>query len=375
MLDVSVKVFFEKLDQPIYSGITMIYHISDYLKAYWSIFDALSYVSVRSITALLVTLGCSIWSGERFIQISKQFFRSRSREFTPENHRAKDDMPTMGGIFIIAVVALNTLLWCNLTDAKVWLFLLLLIGFGSIGFWDDRQKIHHKKGISARLKFSLQCLIASIVVGLLLLTGMSSEVCLPFLKEACFPLGIAYLLWGVFVIVGCSNAVNLTDGLDGLAISSLIPNFAVFSAIAYIAGHPLLAQHVHVLFAQTDQIAIIGAILVGASLGFLWFNAYPAQIFMGDVGSLALGAALAYIGLVSKQELLLIISGGLFVVETISVIIQIGSFKLLGKKPFLMAPIHHHFELLGWPESRITTRFSIISLVLCLLALTTMKLR
>lgn len=353
----------------------MVYHISMYLKSYWSIFGVFSYVSVRAIIALLMTLGCSIWFGGRFVQVSKVFFRSRSREHTPANHRAKDDMPTMGGLFIIAIVCLNVLLWCNLTDIKVWLFLALLVGFGAIGFWDDWCKIHYKKGISARLKFGLQCAVACAVVAALLATGTSTMLCIPFFRQACISLGAFYLLWGPLVIVGCSNAVNLTDGLDGLAIGSLIPNFAVFSMIAYLAGHKQLAAYLHIPFAQTDQIAIIGSILVGASLGFLWFNAYPAQIFMGDVGSLALGSALAYMALVCKQELLLLIAGGLFVVETVSVIMQVGSFKLFGRKIFRMAPIHHHFELLGWPESRITVRFGIISLVLCLLALITLKLR
>lgn len=353
----------------------MFYHISVYLKSYWTIFGIFSYVSVRAITALLMTLGCSILFGGRFVRVSKVFFRARSREHTPANHRAKDDMPTMGGLFIIAVVCINVLLWCNLTDSKVWLFLVLLTGFGAIGFWDDWHKIQYKKGISARLKFGLQCAVALAVVGALLAIGANTMVCVPFFRHACFSLGAAYLLWGLLVIVGCSNAVNLTDGLDGLAIGSLIPNFAVFSMIAYLAGHKQLAAYLHIPYAHTDQIAIIGSILVGASLGFLWFNAYPAQIFMGDVGSLALGAALAYIALVSKQELLLLIAGGLFVAETISVIMQVGSFRLFGKKIFRMAPIHHHFELLGWPESRITVRFGIISLVLCLLALITLKLR
>jgi phospho-N-acetylmuramoyl-pentapeptide-transferase len=353
----------------------MIYHILVYLKSYWSIFGVMGYVSVRSIVALLMTLACSIWFGGRFVLVSQQFFRSRAREHTPENHRVKDDMPTMGGVFIIAVVCLNVLFWCNLADSKIWLFLALFVGFGGIGCWDDWHKICYKKGISARLKFGLQCGVALLVMSSLFALGMSTVVCVPFFRNVCMTWGLFYILWGLVVIVGCSNAVNLTDGLDGLAIGSLIPNFAVFSMIAYLAGHKQLAGYLGIPFAQTDQIAIVGSILVGASLGFLWFNAYPAQIFMGDVGSLALGSALAYMALVSKQELLLLIAGGLFVVETLSVIMQVSSFKLFGKKIFRMAPIHHHFELIGWPESRITVRFGIISLVLCLLALITLKLR
>ncbi len=338
--------------------------------------NVVHYVSFRMMAALLTTLSCSIFFGGWFIGKSKLFFRSSAREHTPDTHRAKDDMPTMGGIFIIAVVVFNSLLWCNLTDMKVWLFLVLMLGFGLIGFWDDWQKIKKSRGISACVKFSLQSLVAiGVMCGLIYFRQVSPAICFPFLKYVCLWLGWAYVFWGAFVIVGCSNAVNLTDGLDGLAIGSLIPNFALFSVVAYVAGHRFFAEHLQIPFAHTDQMAIIGAILVGASLGFLWFNTYPAQIFMGDVGSLALGSALAYIALVCKQEFLLILAGGLFVVETISVIMQVASFKLFGKKIFRMAPIHHHFELLGWPESRITVRFGIISLVLCLLALMTLKLR
>ena len=354
----------------------MIYHIANYLKSYLSFLNVIHYVSFRSIVALLSTLGLSILCGNWFIHTSKQFFRSVSRSYTPPNHRTKDNMPTMGGLLIIAVVFINTLLWCKLADIKVWLFLTLMIGFGLIGFCDDWQKIKYKKGIPAGLKFSLQCLIACLVMTALVVSGaLAPMVCVPFFKYICIWLGIGFVFWATFIIVGCSNAVNLTDGLDGLAIGALIPNFAIFGVICYLAGHKHLASYLHIPYAQSEQMTVICAILVGASLGFLWFNTYPAQIFMGDVGSLALGSALAYIALICKQELLLAIAGGLFVLETVSVILQVGSMKLFGRRVFRMAPIHHHFELLGWPESRITVRFCIISLVLCLLALITLKLR
>ncbi len=354
----------------------MIYHIAEYLKPYLSFANVVHYVSFRSIAALLSTLGMSVWWGGWFIETSKQFFRSVSRAYTPAGHRAKDNMPTMGGLLIIAVVLANTLLWCKLSDVKVWLFLALMVGFGLIGFWDDWHKIKYKKGISARLKFGLQCFVACLVMMALLFSGaLIPTVCVPFFKYVCISLGLGFVFWGIFVIVGCSNAVNLTDGLDGLAIGALIPNFAIFGIICYLAGHKQLALYLHIPYAHSEQMVVICAILVGASLGFLWFNTYPAQIFMGDVGSLALGSALAYLALICKQELLLPIAGGLFVLETISVILQVGSLKLFGKRVFRMAPIHHHFELLGWPESRITIRFCIISFVLCLLALMTLKLR
>ncbi len=354
----------------------MIYHLSYYLKLYWPFFNVGHYVSVRAVASLLSSLGCFLLFGERFIAISQRFFRSKARESTPESHRAKDSMPTMGGLFILAVVLANTLLWCDLANPQVWIFLLCITGFGMIGFWDDWNKIKHRKGISSGLKFKLQLLIAFLVVlGLILCTPFSSQLVFPFFKHCKPDLGLFFIPWAMFVIVGCSNAVNLTDGLDGLAIGSLLPNFATFSLICYLAGHYGLAYYLHIPFAGTAEIVIIGAILIGSSLGFLWYNTYPAQIFMGDVGSLALGAGLALMAIMAKQELLLAISGGLFVLETVSVMLQVLFVRFRGKRLFKMAPIHHHFELMGWPESRITTRFGIISLVLCLLTLITLKLR
>ncbi len=335
------------------------------------------YVSVRAVASLLTSLLFSLIFGDAFIRLSQRFFRSKAREFTPESHKIKDSMPTMGGVFILATVLINSLLWCDLANLQIWIFLLCLIGFGMLGFWDDWNKIHAKKGISSGSKFKLQLLIATIVIiSLILLTPFSNtELIFPFFKHCKPNLGIFFIPWAVFVIVACSNAVNLTDGLDGLAIGSLLPNFATFSFICYLAGHCGIARYLQIPFAGTSEIAVIGTVLIGSSLGFLWYNAYPAQIFMGDVGSLALGAGLALMAIMAKQELLLSISGGLFVLETVSVMAQVLSVRYLGRRIFKMAPIHHHFELLGWPESRITTRFGIISLVLCLLALITLKLR
>jgi phospho-N-acetylmuramoyl-pentapeptide-transferase len=354
----------------------MIYHLSSYLKLYWPFFNVLHYVSVRAVASLLTSLLFSLLFGEQFIGISRRFFRSKTREFTPESHKKKDSMPTMGGVFILAIVLINTLLWCDFGNPQVWIFLLCILGFGILGFWDDWNKIHAQKGISATSKFTLQLSIAFLTVfALVFFTSFSTELIFPFFKHCKPDLGWFFIPWAVFIIVGCSNAVNLTDGLDGLAIGSLLPNFATFSLICYLAGHYGVAQYLHIPFAGTAEIAIIGSILIGASLGFLWYNTYPAQIFMGDVGSLALGAGLALMAIMAKQELLLSISGGLFVLETVSVILQVLSVRYFGKRMFKMAPIHHHFELLGWPESRITTRFGIISLVLCLLTLITLKLR
>jgi len=328
------------------------------------------------MAGILSTLFFSFITGDWFINLSKRLFRSKARESTPERHRSKDNLPTMGGIFILSMVFLNTVLWCDLSKPTVWLMLMLMLGFGAIGAWDDWSKIKSSKGISARTKFLLQLLVACIVVFLWAFTGtMQTTITVPFFKWFQPNLGWLFIAWAVFIIIGASNAVNLTDGLDGLAIGSLMPNFFTFSILCYVAGNMNLAEYLHLPFAGSAEIAIIGAILVGASIGFLWYNAYPAQIFMGDVGSLALGASLAFMALLSKQELLLAVSGGVFVAETMSVILQIGSYRLRGKKIFRMAPMHHHFELLGWQEAQITVRFAIVSLILCMLALITIKIR
>ncbi|MFC1841920.1 phospho-N-acetylmuramoyl-pentapeptide-transferase [Candidatus Dependentiae bacterium] len=354
----------------------MLYHISLFLKRYFSVFNVVHYVSFRAIAGLLGSLLFSILFGQWFINRSQVLFRSKSREFTPKSHRQKDDMPTMGGIFIIMTFLVNAFLWCDLTNLQLWVFLLCLLGFGAIGFWDDWKKIQYGTGMSIKSKFLSQWLIAFLVSsGLLWCKGFATIISFPFFKNLTPDIGLFFIPWAMFIIVGCSNAVNLTDGLDGLAIGSLIPNFGTFALVAYLAGHYKLASYLQIPFAGSSEVAIFGMILVGASLGFLWYNAYPAQIFMGDVGSLALGAGLALMALMAKQEILLVIAGGLFVIEALSVIAQIVSFRCLGKRVLKMAPVHHHFELLGWPESKITVRFGIISLILCLLALITLKLR
>lgn len=354
----------------------MLYHLSLYVKNFWSPFNVVHYVSFRALAALLSSLVFSLLFGNWFIDKSKRSFRSKAREYTPENHQKKGEMPTMGGIFILAVVVINSLLWCNLLNLFVWIFLFCLVGFGAIGFWDDWCKIQYKKGIQASYKIKAQWTVAGVVALLLIFcAGISTTITFPFFKSCNPDIGWFFIPWVMFIVVGCSNAVNLTDGLDGLAMGSLIPNFATFSLICFLAGHYQLADYLHIPFAGSAEITVVAAILVGASLGFLWYNTYPAQIFMGDVGSLALGAGLALMAIIAKQELLLALSGGLFVVETLSVMIQVFWFKHFGTRIFKMAPIHHHFELLGWQESKITVRFGIISLVLCLLALITLKMR
>ena len=354
----------------------MFYHLSLSLKQCISCFNVIHYVSFRAIAALLSSLGFSLLFGKWFISKSKILFRSKSREFTPESHRKKDNMPTMGGIFILTVVTVSSLLWCDLCNPRVWIFLFGIISFGALGFWDDWSKIRQGKGISVRAKFISQWMIAFfIAMALVFFNVIPTTIVFPFFKNLQPDVGWVFIPWAMFVLVGCSNAVNLTDGLDGLAIGSLLPNFATFSVIGYLAGHFKIAAYLCIPFVMSAELTVIGAIMVGASLGFLWYNTYPAQIFMGDVGSLALGAGLAMMALMAKQELLLLIAGGLFVIETVSVIVQVVSFRLWGRRIFKMAPLHHHFELKGWQEAKIVTRFGIISFVLCLLALITLKLR
>lgn len=355
---------------------SMLYHLALFVKSYWSVFNVVHYISFRAIAALLTALCSSLLLGSWFIAKSQQFFRAGTREWLPENHKNKGEMPTMGGIFVIMAVAISMLLWCNLTHAKIWIFLLCLVGFGGIGLWDDWCKIFYKKGVSAAYKFRLQWFIAGVVaIAMVVIGGVSTKITFPFFKTFNPDLGFLYIPWAMFIMVACSNAVNLTDGLDGLAVGSLLPNFATFAFMCFVAGNHMVADYLHIPYCATGEIAIAAAALFGACLGFLWYNSYPAQIFMGDVGSLAFGASLGLMALMAKQEILLVIAGGLFVVEVVSVMAQVWSVRYRGKRLFKMAPIHHHFELLGWPESKITVRFAIVSLVLCLLAVLTLKIR
>ena len=354
----------------------MFYFLSYFLKDTLFFANVFHYISFRAIAAFLTALCISLLFGGRFIRTWAVFFKSKVREDTPAQHKAKDNMPTMGGIFIIITVIITCLLWCDLYQPKVWIFLLCLLGFGAIGFWDDWKKIRFAKGMPASFKFLAQWSVAACVVILWVYwAGAPTTITFPFFKYFNPDLGLLFIPWAMFILVSCSNAVNLTDGLDGLAIGSLLPNFALFSVISYLAGHVLFALYLHIPFTGSSELCVIGSALLGGSLGFLWYNAYPAQIFMGDVGSLALGASLALMALMAKQELLLVISGGLFVVETLSVMVQVFVYRRWKKRIFKMAPLHHHFELLGWPEAKITTRFGIISLVFCLIAALTLKLR
>jgi phospho-N-acetylmuramoyl-pentapeptide-transferase len=302
------------------------------------------------------------------------------RDDGPETHLKKAGTPTMGGTLIIFSIVVSTLLWTNLTNYFVWIVLLVTVGYGAIGFVDDylMQIKKQSKGLNVRNKFLLQTILA-IVTGILVYTvpDFSTRVTVPFFKNISPDLGWGYILFAAFVIIGTSNAVNITDGLDGLAIGPLIIASAAYMVFAYVAGHFKIANYLQINYvAGSGEIAVFCGAMAGSGLGFLWFNSYPAQIFMGDVGSLALGAAIGTVAVITKQEILLALVGGLFVIETLSVIFQVGFFKMThGRRIFRMAPLHHHFELKGWAEPKVIVRFWIIAIALALISMSTLKLR
>jgi len=302
------------------------------------------------------------------------------REDGPQSHLAKKGTPTMGGILIIFAVVVSTLLWANLTVDYIWLILLVTVGYGLIGFIDDYYKLSGKssKGVSGKKRLIAEIFIALFVSILLYIKpGFNSQVTIPFFKTVLPNIGWGYVVLSTFIIVGAANAVNLTDGLDGLAIGPAIICFATYLFFAYFAGNVKVANYLQIPYvAGAGELAIFCGALVGAGLGFLWFNSYPAEVFMGDVGSLSLGGALGMMAIITKQEILLVIVGGIFVIETFSVIFQVGYFKLTqGKRIFRMAPLHHHFELKGWAEPKVIVRFWVISILLALMAISTLKLR
>src|SRR5215213_5826193 len=304
------------------------------------------------------------------------------REDGPQSHLlTKRGTPTMGGLMILAGVLISTLLWANLENHYVWVVLFVTVGFGAIGFYDDYLKVTKQshKGFSGRSRLAIEALIAAIAciaISYMATPGLANKLALPFSKDLIFNLGWFYIVFAGFVIVGAGNAVNITDGLDGLAIVPVMIAAGTFGFIAYLSGNAIFANYLQIHFVPgTGELSVICGALIGAGLGFLWFNAPPAQIFMGDTGSLALGGLLATIAVATKMEFVLAIAGGLFVLEIMSVIIQVASFRLTGKRVFRMAPLHHHFEQKGWKEPQIVMRFWIISVVLALVALATLKLR
>jgi phospho-N-acetylmuramoyl-pentapeptide-transferase len=348
-----------------------------------SVLNVTRYVTFRTAAASLSALAISLLLGPWLIRKLRTFQIGQViRQEGPASHRPKAGTPTMGGLLILAASLIPTLLWANLTNEYVWIAVVTTALFGAIGFLDDYLKIvrrdHH--GLSPRRKMGLQLLV-STAVGMVLLWlqhhGLyNTRLSFPFFKALNPDLGWWYVPFTAIVLTAWSNAVNLTDGLDGLAISTFAIAAAAYTALAYVVGNRALADYLLLAhFPQVSELTIFCGALVGSSLGFLWYNAYPAEIFMGDVGSLALGAAIATVATLIKQELLLVIVGGIFVLEELSVVIQVASFKLTGQRVFKMAPLHHHFELVGWSEPKVITRFVIIAIVCALLSLTTLKLR
>jgi phospho-N-acetylmuramoyl-pentapeptide-transferase len=331
------------------------------------------------ITALLV---CFVFGPAiiRWLK-SRQGAGQPIRTDGPETHLKKQGTPTMGGVMILLAVLVSTLLWVDLKNAYTWIVLLVTVGFGAIGFGDDYLKLtkRNSKGLSSRVKFIWQLIIAAVAATLIALAmrqPLSTELAFPFLKDALVNLGWFYPVFSVFVMVGTSNSVNLTDGLDGLAIVPVMITTACFGLIAYLVGNLIFANYLQLQhIAGTGELTVFCGALVGASLGFLWFNAPPAMVFMGDTGSLSVGAALGAISIITKHEIVLAIIGGLFVLETASVIVQVASFKTTGKRVFRMAPLHHHFEKKGWSEPTVVIRFWIIAAILALVGLSSLKLR
>lgn len=358
----------------------MIYHILYSLHEYHSFFNVFRYITLRTVYAILTALILCLIIGPYMIEFLKRYqIGQYVREDGPRHHLSKSGTPTMGGLLIMLVVLFSTLAWTDLWNVYVWLVLFAIFCFGLIGFTDDYLKVVRKRsdGLSGRYKFTLQIIVASIIAWILYsLPAYSTNLSVPFFKNINPDLGWFYILFVIFVIVGASNAVNLTDGLDGLAIGPVIVATLVYTIITYVAGHAKIANYLLIPFVSgSGELAILCGAVFGASLGFLWFNTYPASVFMGDVGSLPLGALLGAVAVISKHELLLIIVGGIFVIETVSVIFQVGSYKMNGKRVFLMAPLHHHYELKGWQEPKIIVRFWIIAIILGLVALSTLKLR
>ncbi|QGY40116.1 phospho-N-acetylmuramoyl-pentapeptide-transferase [Pseudodesulfovibrio cashew] len=358
----------------------MIYNLLAPLATEVSVLNVFRYITFRSVWALLTALIISIVFGPAMIRWLQRIKCGQYiREDGPQ-HQAKQGTPTMGGVMIIFSVAVSTLLWTDLTNIYVWLTLLVFAGFGAVGFIDDYRKVVKKQneGLSAKAKFVLQCAVAGAALYMLIQQpAYSTELSVPFFKNFTPDLGWFYLPFAMVVMVGASNAVNLTDGLDGLAIGPMVVAMACFAIFIYVSGHAKMAEYLAVQNIEgIGEVTIFCGAMVGAGLGFLWFNAHPAQVFMGDVGSLSLGGALGFVAVLAKQELLLAIVGGVFVFETLSVILQVGYFKLTGgKRIFKMAPLHHHFELKGIPESKIIVRFWILSILMALMALSTLKLR
>lgn len=346
-------------------------------------FNVFSYITLRTMLAVLTALVISFIIGPMMIRKLTAYKIGQSvRVDGPQTHLVKAGTPTMGGALILMSMLLTTVLWADLSNRYIWVVLLTTLGFGVIGWVDDYRKVVYRnpKGLSASAKFFWQSVIAVVVAVYLALTAempAQTDMIVPFFKEVAIPLGVSgFVILTYFVIVGTSNAVNLTDGLDGLAIMPTVMISSALAVFAYVTGHIVFAKYLGIPYIpNTGELSVFCGALAGAGLAFLWFNAYPAEVFMGDVGALALGAALGVVTVIVRQEIVLVIMGGVFVVEALSVMLQVASFKLMGKRIFRMAPLHHHYELKGWKENQVVVRFWIITIILVLLGLSTLKLR
>lgn len=360
----------------------MLLWLTQYLAKFQHSFRVFDYLTLRAILAALTAFIISLLVGPRFIRwLSFYQVGQQVRTDGPKTHFSKAGTPTMGGALILIAITLTSLLWGDLHNRYLWLVLLVTLGFGAVGWIDDYRKIVRKntRGLPARWKYFWQSVFGLGVALALYYTRqlpVETQLVIPFFKDVIIELGVFYIILTYFVIVGTSNAVNLTDGLDGLAILPTVLVGGALAIFAYLSGHIKFASYLAIPYVPgVGEVVVFCAALVGAGLGFLWFNAYPAQVFMGDVGALGLGAALGVIAVVVRQELVLLVMGGVFVMETVSVILQVASFKLTGRRIFRMAPLHHHFELKGWPEPRVIVRFWIITVILVLCGLATLKLR
>lgn len=360
----------------------MLFWLSDWLAQYYHGFHVFQYLTLRAILGTITALVIALWVGPGMIR-RLSFYKVGQfvRDDGPQSHLSKAGTPTMGGVLILIAITFSTLLWADLSNRYIWLVLIITLGFGAIGWRDDYLKMIKKnsRGLSAKHKYLFQSLLGFGAAAYLYFTATTpaeTQLIVPFFKDVFLPLGPFFIIFTYFVIVGSSNAVNLTDGLDGLAIMPAIMVAGALGIFAYATGNSQHAAYLAIPYVPgAGEMVVFCGALVGAGLGFLWFNTYPAQVFMGDVGALALGAALGLIAVIVRQELVLLVMGGIFVLETVSVILQVASFKLTGKRIFRMAPIHHHFELKGWPEPRVIVRFWIITFLLVLCGLATLKLR
>lgn len=360
----------------------MLVWLSDYLAQYYHGFHVVQYLTLRAILSTLSALAIALLIGPGMIRrLTKHHVGQVVRNDGPQSHLSKAGTPTMGGALILIALIASTLMWSDLSNRYVWLVLVITFGFGLIGWWDDYLKLvlKHSRGLSARRKYLFQSLLgfgAAIYLYVTATLPAETQLIFPFFKHMVWDMGPLFILLAYFVIVGTSNAVNLTDGLDGLAILPCVLVAFALGIFAYATGNTQYAVYLSIPYVPgVGELVVFCGALVGAGLGFLWFNTYPAQVFMGDVGALSLGAALGVVAVIVRQELVLLLMGGVFVLETVSVILQVASFKLTGKRIFKMAPIHHHFELKGWPEPRVIVRFWIITFVLVLCGLATLKIR